>query len=184
MTPFTFSVFIVLVVQGWTIRGKFVTSYCKNRRRRKIVKNLRCGSLGFVLLRSVALFSPAHSTTQRRWTWTGDLKCREVKSGFYRNWSMKTGSSGTLIGWESGQTTFVPLWDWMEGAWLRTQCTRTAARGKLLDSSRHTRQPSVHRSVHWEKEQKNGDLHVYNVLLLPTKVIFHLPVKSDKFTLI
>ncbi len=57
----------------------------------------------------------------RRWTWTGDFKCREVKTGFYRNRSMQTGSSGTLIGWKSGQTTFVPLWDWMEGAWLRTQ---------------------------------------------------------------
>ncbi len=33
---------------------------------------------------------------------------------------MQTGSSGTLIGWKSGQTTFVPPWDWMEGAWLRT----------------------------------------------------------------
>ncbi len=33
---------------------------------------------------------------------------------------MQTGSSGTLIGWKSGQTIFVPLWDWMEGAWLRT----------------------------------------------------------------
>ncbi len=56
----------------------------------------------------------------RRWTWTGDFKCREVKTGFCRNRSMQTGSSGTLIGWKSGQTTFVPLWDWMEGAWLRT----------------------------------------------------------------
>ncbi len=54
------------------------------------------------------------------WTWTGDFKCREVKTGFCRNISMQTGSSGTLIGWKSGQTTFVPLWDWMEGAWLRT----------------------------------------------------------------
>ncbi len=44
----------------------------------------------------------------------------EVKTGFYRNRSMQTGSSGTLIGWKSGQTTFVPLWDRMEGAWLRT----------------------------------------------------------------
>jgi hypothetical protein len=34
---------------------------------------------------------------------------------------MQAGSSGTLIGWKSGQTTFVPLWDWMEGPWLRTQ---------------------------------------------------------------
>jgi hypothetical protein len=36
---------------------------------------------------------------------------------------MQTGSSGTLIGWKSGQTTFVPLWDRMEGAWLWTQVT-------------------------------------------------------------
>ncbi len=59
-------------------------------------------------------------TLLRRWTWTGDFKCREVKTGFCRNRLMQTGSSGTLIGWKSGQTTFVPLWDWMEGAWLRT----------------------------------------------------------------
>ena len=38
-----------------------------------------------------------------------------------KNKSMQTGSSGTLIGWKSGQTTFVPLWDRMEGAWLQTQ---------------------------------------------------------------
>jgi hypothetical protein len=54
-------------------------------------------------------------------TRTGYFKCREVKTGFYRNKSMQTGSSGTLIGWKSGQTTFVPLWDRMEGPWLRTQ---------------------------------------------------------------
>jgi hypothetical protein len=53
-------------------------------------------------------------------TRTGYFKCREVKTGFYQNKSMQTGSSGTLIGWKSGQTTFVPLWDRMEGAWLRT----------------------------------------------------------------
>ncbi len=29
---------------------------------------------------------------------TGYFKCREVKTGFYRNKSMQTGSSGTLIG--------------------------------------------------------------------------------------
>jgi hypothetical protein len=51
----------------------------------------------------------------------GYFKCREVKTGFYRNKSMQTGSSGTLIGWKSGQTTFVPLWDRMDGAWLWTQ---------------------------------------------------------------
>jgi hypothetical protein len=30
-------------------------------------------------------------------------------------------SSETLIGWKSGKTTYVPLWDQMEGAWLWTQ---------------------------------------------------------------
>ncbi len=53
-------------------------------------------------------------------TWTGDFKCREVKTGFCRKISMQTGSSETLIGWKSGQTTFVPLWDQMEGSWLWT----------------------------------------------------------------
>ncbi len=57
---------------------------------------------------------------QRRWTWTGDFKCREVKTGFCRKRWTQTGSSGTLIGWKSGQTTFIPLWDRMEGAWLWT----------------------------------------------------------------
>ncbi len=39
---------------------------------------------------------------------------------------MQTGSSGILIGWKSGQTTFVPQWDRMEGAWLRTLNNRAA----------------------------------------------------------
>jgi hypothetical protein len=65
-------------------------------------------------------------------TWTGYFKCREVKTGFYRNRSMQTGSSGTLIGWKSGQTTFVPLWDRMEGAWLRTLVRRFYACNKSL----------------------------------------------------
>jgi len=30
---------------------------------------------------------------------------------------MQTGSSGMFIGWKSGQTTYVPLWDQMEGVW-------------------------------------------------------------------
>jgi hypothetical protein len=64
------------------------------------------------------------STTRGGTTWTGDFKCKEVKTGFCKNRSMQTGSSGTLIGWKSGQTTFVPLWNRTEGAWLRTQlCT-------------------------------------------------------------
>jgi hypothetical protein len=57
---------------------------------------------------------------QRRYDMTGDFKCREVKTGFCRNRSMQTGSSGTLIGWKSGQTTYVPLWERMEGVWLWT----------------------------------------------------------------
>jgi hypothetical protein len=51
-------------------------------------------------------------------TRTGDLKCREVKTGFGRKRPMQTGSSETLIGWKSGKTTWVPLWDRMEGVWL------------------------------------------------------------------
>jgi hypothetical protein len=30
------------------------------------------------------------------------------------------GSSETFIGWYSGKTTFVPLWERIEGAWLWT----------------------------------------------------------------
>jgi hypothetical protein len=45
---------------------------------------------------------------------------RDVKTGFCRKRSMQTGSSGTLIGWKSGQTTYFPLWDRMEGARLWT----------------------------------------------------------------
>jgi hypothetical protein len=41
---------------------------------------------------------------------------------------MQTGSSGTPIGWKSDQTTFVPLWNRMEGEWLWTQL------GQLLHS--------------------------------------------------
>jgi hypothetical protein len=35
--------------------------------------------------------------------------------------SMQAGSFETLIGWKSGQITYVPLWDRMEGAWLWAQ---------------------------------------------------------------
>ncbi len=74
---------------------------------------------------------------QRRWTWTGDFKCREVKTGFCRKRWTQTGSSGTLIGWKSGQTTFIPLWDRMEGAWLWSQeedsCRGGSATGLRVD---------------------------------------------------
>ncbi len=68
----------------------------------------------------------------RRWTWTGDFKCREVKTGFCRKRWTQTGSSGTLIGWKSGQTTFIPLWDRMEGAWLWTGRGKLRTRDNLL----------------------------------------------------
>ncbi len=64
-----------------------------------------------LFLSSSKILTPHPPLRPRRWTWTGDFKCREVKTGFCRNISMQTGSSGTLIGWKSGQTTFVPLWD-------------------------------------------------------------------------
>jgi hypothetical protein len=38
----------------------------------------------------------------------GDLKCREVKTGFCRKTLMQTGSFETLSGWKSGRTTYVP----------------------------------------------------------------------------
>jgi hypothetical protein len=44
---------------------------------------------------------------------------------------MQTGSSGTLIGRKSSQTTFVPLWDRMEGAWLRTLVRASDYQSKL-----------------------------------------------------
>jgi hypothetical protein len=45
----------------------------------------------------------------------GGIKGREVKTGFCRKTRMQTGSSETLIGWKSGNTTYVPLWDrWRE----------------------------------------------------------------------
>ncbi len=76
-----------------------------------------------------------HFSLLRRWTWTVDFKCREVKTGFCRKRWTQTGSSGTLIGWKSGQTTFIPLWDRMEGAWLWTLdfLTRLPANFSLQD---------------------------------------------------
>ncbi len=50
----------------------------------------------------------------------GSSQKREVKTRFCREISMQTGSSEILIGWKSGKTTYVPLWDRMGGAWLWT----------------------------------------------------------------
>ncbi len=68
----------------------------------------------------LGLAVPNYSVTLGCTTWTEDLKCREVKTAFCRKRSMKTSSSETLIGWKSGKTTYVPLWDRMEGGWLLT----------------------------------------------------------------
>ncbi len=48
---------------------------------------------------------------------------------------MQTGSSETLIGRKSGKTTYVPLWDRMEGAWQWTldSTVGTALSQKLLE---------------------------------------------------
>ncbi len=50
---------------------------------------------------------------QRRYDMNGRFQMQGGK-----NWILQTGFSGTLIGWKAGQSTFVPLWDRMEGAWL------------------------------------------------------------------
>jgi hypothetical protein len=52
---------------------------------------------------------------QRRYDMNG-----RVQTGFCRKRLMQTGSSETLVGWKSGQTIYVPIWDRvrMEGAWL------------------------------------------------------------------
>ncbi len=63
---------------------------------------------------------------------SGDFKCMVVKTGFCRNRSIQTGSSGTLNGWKSGQTTFVPLRDRMEGAWLPRRLSRSSQPGQIF----------------------------------------------------
>ncbi len=47
-------------------------------------------------------------------TWTRDLKCREVKTGFCQMKKMQTGSSEIIIGYKSGKTTVIPVWDRMD----------------------------------------------------------------------
>jgi hypothetical protein len=50
----------------------------------------------------------------------GRFQMQGGKTGLCRKRSMQTGYSWTLIGWKSDKTTYVPLWDRMEGAWLWT----------------------------------------------------------------
>ncbi len=47
---------------------------------------------------------------------------------------MQTGSSETLIGWKFEETTYVPLWDRMEGAWLWSQSHSDEKKGKKVHS--------------------------------------------------
>ncbi len=108
----------------------------KNKRRCLQLGSVGCSSVSFVISKanfcSYVITFPLFLFVyyflrdcrhRRRWTWTGDFKCREVKTGFCRKRWTQTGSSGTLIGWKSGQTTFIPLWDRMEGALLWTRST-------------------------------------------------------------
>ncbi len=64
-------------------------------------------------------FCTSHQSAQRRYDMNGRFQLQGGK-----NWILliETNANrffwdGTLIGW-SGQTSFVPIWDRMEGAWL------------------------------------------------------------------
>jgi hypothetical protein len=89
-------------------------TYIKKEKRIFLLIFVRQDGLSFNANSLHVLFCRAGTTR------TADFKCREVKTGFCRKSSMQTGSSGTLIGWKSGQTTYFPLWDRMEGSWLWT----------------------------------------------------------------
>jgi len=54
---------------------------------------------------------------QRRYNMKGRFQMQGCKTGFCRKMSMQIGSSVSLAE-KPGQTTYVPLWDRMEGAWL------------------------------------------------------------------
>ncbi len=78
---------------------------CSRRQRsctRHYVYNVHC----IIYCAAQFIFAKFRGCTTR----TGDFKCREVKTGFFRKRWMQTGSSGTLMGWKSGQSTFAPLW--------------------------------------------------------------------------
>ncbi len=83
-----------------------------------------------------------NSFLQRRYDMNGRSQIQEGK-----NWilpqeiygEMQTGSSETLIGWKSGKTTYVPVWDRMEGAWQWTL-------GKIFIDLWICRRGSLHRA--------------------------------------
>ncbi len=96
-------------------------------------------------------------TVLRRHDMNGSSQMREVKTGFYLQRSMQIGSSETLIGWKLRITTFFPLWDRMEGAWLWTQCIKifwlTPGYGKIISCRRVRGRPTTagrsHRPPPW-----------------------------------
>jgi hypothetical protein len=51
---------------------------------------------------------------------------------------MQTGSSETLIGWKSGRTSYVPLRDQMEGAWLSWNSEEQSTATETLQSYSET----------------------------------------------
>ncbi len=74
----------------------------------------------------------------RRYDMYGRFQMKGGENWLCRNRSMQTGSFGTLIDWKSCQTTFVPLWDRMEGAWLRTlKGNSTLRKGLRLKKTKH-----------------------------------------------
>jgi hypothetical protein len=90
---------------------------------------------------------------------------------------MQTGSSGTLIGWKSGQTTFVPLWDRMEGAWLRTQSSPqslwfTLSTGRPLSPPPEKSSGRIHTSILSIKSPSNVQQLQQNVLWVLTLYIY------------
>ncbi len=72
------------------------------------------GPLSFVLFESP--FTSAEAVDMN-----GRFQMQGGKNWFLPKEMNANSSSGTLIGWKSGQTTFIPLWDRMEGAWLWIQ---------------------------------------------------------------
>jgi hypothetical protein len=77
---------------------------------------------------------------------------------------MRTGSSGTLIGWKSGQTTYVPLWNRMEGAWLWTQDEKKQERQKCPAGTKQT--DGKNWGLVWRNRKKISQI---------IKDYFHLP---------
>ncbi len=66
-------------------------------------------------------FGSVYRDSYKRYDMNRRSQLQGGETGFCRKSLMQTGSSETLIGWTSGKTTYIPLWDRMEGAWLWAQ---------------------------------------------------------------